>query len=60
MTETSPVASVARLTSAMDQLDEDSKASLRAAQGMAVMGVDLRIADQITGEELAMGRCEPG
>ena len=52
MTETSPVASVAGLTSAMDDLDEDAKADLRAAQGMAVMGVELRVADQVTGESL--------
>lgn len=52
MTETSPVASVARLTSAMDDLPEGEKADLRAAQGMAVFGVQLRIADQVTGEPL--------
>ncbi|MCB1271550.1 MAG: long-chain fatty acid--CoA ligase [Microthrixaceae bacterium] len=52
MTETSPVASVARLTSAMEDLSEEQQADLRAAQGMAVFGVELRIADQLTGESL--------
>jgi fatty-acyl-CoA synthase len=51
MTETSPVASVARLTSAMDSLSEDARADLRAAQGLPVLGVELRIADQVSGEE---------
>ena len=50
MTETSPIASVARLTSAMGDLPDDEQARMRAAQGMPVVGVDLRIADQVTGE----------
>ncbi len=50
MTETSPIASVAKLTSAMEDLPVDQQAKLRAAQGMPVVGVDLRIADQVTGE----------
>jgi fatty-acyl-CoA synthase len=52
MTETSPLASVAVLTSAMEEFDDDTKSSLRAAQGMAVLGVELRIADQVSGEVL--------
>ena len=52
MTETSPVASVATLTSAMDDLSGEDQADLRAAQGLPVLGVQLRIADQVTGEEL--------
>ncbi len=52
MTETSPVGSIANLTSAMDGLPEEAKADLRASQGMAVMGVELRIADQVSGESL--------
>jgi fatty-acyl-CoA synthase len=52
MTETSPLASVAKLTSAMESLSEEAKVDLRATQGMAVMGVELRIADQVTGEAL--------
>ncbi|MCP4437286.1 MAG: long-chain fatty acid--CoA ligase [Actinomycetia bacterium] len=50
MTETSPVASVAKLTSEMEEFDEEAKVKLRAAQGMPVLGVELRIADQVTGE----------
>jgi fatty-acyl-CoA synthase len=50
MTETSPIASVAKLTSAMEDLPADQQAKLRSAQGMPVVGVDLRIADQVTGE----------
>jgi fatty-acyl-CoA synthase len=52
MTETSPVASVATLTSVMDDLSADDKAHLRAAQGLPVLGVRLRIADQVSGQEL--------
>jgi len=52
MTETSPIASVARLTSSMSSLSEDTKADLRATQGMPVLGVQLRIADQVSGEGL--------
>ena len=52
MTETSPLASIAKLTSAMEGLPEEAKVDLRAAQGMAVMGVELRIADQVTGDVL--------
>ncbi len=52
MTETSPVASVANLLSSMDDLPEDAKADLRATQGQAVMGVELRIADQVSGEAM--------
>lgn len=51
MTETSPLASMARLTSAMEaSLDDDAKADLRATQGIPVVGVDLRVVDQLTGE----------
>ncbi len=52
MTETSPVASVARITSALVDLPEDELADLRATQGRALLGVELRISDQATGEEL--------
>jgi fatty-acyl-CoA synthase len=52
MTETSPLASVARLTSAMDDLPEEARADLRATQGLPLLGVRLRIADQVSGEEL--------
>ncbi len=52
MTETSPVASVAITRSWMDDLDESVLADVRATQGPALLGVELRIAHQETGEEL--------
>ncbi|MCB1258562.1 MAG: AMP-binding protein, partial [Microthrixaceae bacterium] len=52
MTETSPVASAAITRSWLEDLPEDEKADLRATQGPAVIGVELRIADQNTGEIL--------
>ena len=52
MTETSPVASVANITSALDGLPEEELADVRATQGRPILGVELRIADQATGEEL--------
>lgn len=52
MTETSPVASAAITRSWLEDLPEDQLADLRATQGPAVIGVELRIADQNTGEIL--------
>jgi fatty-acyl-CoA synthase len=52
MTETSPVASVAITRSWLADLPEDELADLRATQGPALTGVELRIADQATGEVL--------
>ena len=52
MTETSPIASVAITRSWMADLPEDELADLRASQGPAVLGVELRIVDQETGTEL--------
>ncbi len=52
MTETSPVASVAITRSWLADLPEDQLSDLRATQGPAVVGVELRIVDQATGEEL--------
>jgi len=43
MTETSPVASVCRITSSLDDLTEDAKADLRATIGLVSIGVDFRI-----------------
>jgi fatty-acyl-CoA synthase len=46
MTETSPIASVGRLKSYLDdEMAEADKADLRSAQGLAVVGVDFRIVD---------------
>jgi fatty-acyl-CoA synthase len=52
MTETSPVASVCRIRSDLDGLTDDEKADLRATQGLAAPGVEVRIAEPATGEEL--------
>jgi fatty-acyl-CoA synthase len=52
MTETSPVASVAITRSWLEDRSEDELAALRATQGPALLGVELRIVDQATGEEL--------
>ncbi|MHB1137315.1 MAG: long-chain fatty acid--CoA ligase [Microthrixaceae bacterium] len=52
MTETSPVASVAITRSWLGDLPEQDLAALRATQGPALLGVELRIVDQATGEEL--------
>jgi fatty-acyl-CoA synthase len=45
MTETSPLASVCRVKSSLDDRSEDALADVRAAQGLAVPLVDLRIVD---------------
>ncbi len=52
MTETSPVATVGAIKSAFADLPEDELADLRATQGLPLLGVELRIADQETGEEV--------
>ena len=52
MTETSPIASVAITRSWLADLSEGELADLRASQGPAVLGVELRIVDQETGAEL--------
>jgi fatty-acyl-CoA synthase len=52
MTETSPVASVATITSALENLPEEELADVRSTQGRPMLGVELRIADQATGEVL--------
>jgi len=52
MTETSPVATVGTLPSSLDGEPEDVLVSYRATQGLPILGVELRIADQTTGEEL--------
>jgi fatty-acyl-CoA synthase len=52
MTETSPLGSVSTLKSNLDDLDEDAKADLRASIGIPTLGVELRVVDQVTGEEV--------
>ncbi|MDQ2725096.1 MAG: long-chain fatty acid--CoA ligase [Actinomycetota bacterium] len=45
MTETSPIASIARVRSDRTDRSDDEQANLRATAGMPAPGVDLRIAD---------------
>jgi fatty-acyl-CoA synthase len=52
MTETSPLATLARVRSDLAHLSEDAQADLRATQGMPVPLMELRIADPDTGETL--------
>ncbi len=52
MTETSPLASVAKVKSTMLQLSEDEQADYRATIGLPTLGVQARIANQETGEEV--------
>ena len=53
MTETHPLASVARVASRYAGRPEEELADLRATQGIMVPGVELRIVDPATEEELA-------
>lgn len=53
MTETSPLAAVCQIKSTLDHLDDDAKADLRTTVGLVSPGVDFRIADADTGEEVA-------
>jgi fatty-acyl-CoA synthase len=52
MTETSPVATVGNLRTGLDGAPEAERAKFRAMQGTPILGVELRIADQTTGEVL--------
>ncbi|MEE1564844.1 MAG: long-chain fatty acid--CoA ligase, partial [Acidimicrobiales bacterium] len=52
MTETSPLAAVCNIKSTLDHLDDDAKADLRTTVGLITPGVDFRIADQETDEDL--------
>lgn len=52
MTETSPVASTGRIKSALLERSEEELADLRAAQGIAIPLVDLRIVEPGTEDEL--------
>ncbi|MCU1354973.1 MAG: putative fatty-acid--CoA ligase, partial [Acidimicrobiales bacterium] len=49
MTETSPVATVGPIKSALAHLPEDELADIRAMQGLPLLGVELRVVDQETG-----------
>jgi fatty-acyl-CoA synthase len=52
MTELSPLGSVCTLRSEFDDLDEDGKAAIRATAGLAPPGVEMRIVDSETREQL--------
>src|SRR4051794_14278276 len=52
MTETSPLASVARVRSDLRDKPEEELADVRATQGVPAAMVEIRIADPDTGEEL--------
>lgn len=52
MTETSPLASISRVKSTLADLPEDAQADLRASIGLVTLGVDFRIVDQTSGEEV--------
>jgi fatty-acyl-CoA synthase len=52
MTETSPLASVARVRSELRDRPEEELADVRATQGVPAAMVEIRIADPDTGEEL--------
>jgi fatty-acyl-CoA synthase len=51
MTETSPIASVGMVKSALKGRPEDELADIRATQGLGAPGVDLRIVDPESGDE---------
>jgi fatty-acyl-CoA synthase len=52
MTETSPLASVCRITSSLAGLPEEELADIRATQGQPAFGVEARIVDPEEGAEL--------
>jgi fatty-acyl-CoA synthase len=52
MTETSPLASGGQMKSAFDSLTEDERADYRATIGLPSIGVECRIVDQVTGEQV--------
>ncbi|MDP9093562.1 MAG: long-chain fatty acid--CoA ligase [Actinomycetota bacterium] len=53
MTEMSPLGSVCTLRSELEDLSEDDKADIRATAGLAPPGVEMRIVDSDTRQELA-------
>ena len=52
MTETSPLGSVSIVKSSLDHLDDDAQADIRASIGLPALGVELRVVDQMSGEEV--------
>ncbi|CAN5888721.1 long-chain fatty acid--CoA ligase [soil metagenome] len=60
MTETSPVATVGMIKSTLADKPEEELADLRATQGLPLLGVDLRVMSQETGEPVAPNGAERG
>jgi len=52
MTETSPIAAVCHIKSTLDHLDDEAKADLRTSVGLVAPGVDFRVVNPESGEEL--------
>ena len=52
MTESSPIAAVCHIKSTLDHLDDEAKADLRTSVGLVAPGVDFRVVDPESGEEL--------
>ena len=52
MTETSPIAAICHIKSTLDHLDDEAKADLRTSVGLVAPGVDFRVVDPESGEEL--------
>ena len=52
MTETSPIAAVCHIKSTLDHLDNETKADLRTSVGLVAPGVDFRVVNPESGEEL--------
>jgi len=52
MTETSPIAAVCHIKSTLDHLDNEAKADLRTSVGLVAPGVDFRVVNPESGEEL--------
>jgi fatty-acyl-CoA synthase len=60
MTETSPLASICRLRSNLSDRSADQLADIRATQGICVPGVDVRIAEPGSTDELPWDGATPG
>ena len=52
MTETSPIAAVCHIKSTLDHLSDEAKADLRTSVGLVAPGVDFRVVNPESGDEL--------
>ena len=52
MTETSPIAAVCHIKSTLDHLGDEAKADLRTSVGLVAPGVDFRVVNPESGDEL--------